>query len=184
MDYETFIVEMTKALAWPASAIALAVIFRLQVTKLLERLEHLKAPGVEADFQKKVAEVARSLPPEAQQQVGAAMEARSQVNPKAPPEEIIFDAWRQLEDRLQAIAVAKEMGDGRGRFREPLTIASKLTLPPGTFGTIKQLHTIRNEVVHAKSVAPLTLDTALEYVGLVAEVTQTLPQVSAEHRRA
>ena len=168
-----FTVEMTKALAWPVGAVALASVFKSQIEALMGRLEHLKASGVQVDFGAKIAEVAESLPADIDQHKVVAKTAQARINTNAKPEDVIFEAWRQLETKLRKVSDDRRLGDGRGRFKDALTIAARLPLAPGMLGTIKRLHSIRNDAVHATSRQP-TFREALEYVGLVAEVMQSL----------
>ncbi|MDO9131703.1 hypothetical protein [Hydrogenophaga sp.] len=50
MDWMTFIVELVKALAWPAVAVTVILTFKEKLTKLFEDMTELKGLGIEAKF--------------------------------------------------------------------------------------------------------------------------------------
>ena len=50
MDWMTFIVELVKALAWPAVAVTVILTFKEKLTKLFEDITEVKGLGIEARF--------------------------------------------------------------------------------------------------------------------------------------
>jgi len=67
MDTRTFVVEMTRALAWPLAAVAVVLVFRRSVVRLLPHLTRFKYDKFEVQFAKELAAVERqaeaALPP-------------------------------------------------------------------------------------------------------------------------
>ena len=59
MDALTFIVEMTKALAWPASIIFIIFLLRKPIIELLPFLEELKYKDFALKFHKEVSKVSK-----------------------------------------------------------------------------------------------------------------------------
>ena len=177
MEPTTFVVEMTKALAWPLTAAAIAITFRTQLEKLLERLAHLKALGVEADFGDKLDEVEENLPAETkgQSKAAAAADAASLVDTNLPPDYLIIDSWRKLENRLTALSASRGLGDRRGTFRDPLLIAKRLEIPNEALKSIQALRSIRNDAVHSTATKP-TMTDAIRYASLAAEILGSLPE--------
>jgi hypothetical protein len=175
MEPASFVVGMTKALAWPLTAVGIAITFRAQFEKLLDRLVHLRAPGVEADFGEKLDEVEENLPPETKAQSKAAADAASQVDTNLPPDYLIIDSWRKLEDRLTTLSAKRGLGDRRGTFRDPLLIARRLEIPDEALKSIQALRSIRNDAVHSTASKP-TMTDALRYASLAADVLSSLPE--------
>lgn len=61
MDWMTFVVEMTKALAWPISVAIGIYHFKGEVAKLLPRLKKLKHKDTELEFAERVEELAKDI---------------------------------------------------------------------------------------------------------------------------
>lgn len=63
MDALTFIAEVVKALAWPASVVALVFMMRKPVGELIPLLRKLKYKEIEMEFSREIAELkAEALP--------------------------------------------------------------------------------------------------------------------------
>jgi hypothetical protein len=61
MDWMTFIVEMTKALAWPVAGVLGIFYFKGEVAKLLPRLKKLKHKDTELEFAERVEELVKNV---------------------------------------------------------------------------------------------------------------------------
>jgi hypothetical protein len=175
MDSHQFIVGMTKALAWPLSAVTLALVFQSEVRRLLARLEHVKAPGVEADFGVKLDKVEEQLPPSVDLASPQSTVAIASVDASLPPDYMIIQAWNEIEGRLLHLSKGRGLGDRRGQFKNALLIANGLKLPDDTLQSIKALHALRNDAVHAAPEGKPTTTDALRFVGLAAKVLTSLP---------
>lgn len=94
MDWMTFVVELVKALAWPAVAVTIIVVFKDKLTKLFEDMTELKGLGIEAKF-------ARGA-----KAALAEVEAIEAIQPPAPadipPEDGPFDPNAPFDDPFLA----------------------------------------------------------------------------------
>jgi hypothetical protein len=165
MDALTFIAEMTKALAWPGAAVAIATLVRKHLGLLLEgiRLKNLKVAGVEAEFSREWAERA--------QQVVAELPAPSaEPNPSmkflqtfsgaisdASPLTTIVGTWVEIEKRVREAAGRGNEDAGRvpfGRVLDELVRAERVS--PATAEGLRGLQQLRNLAVHAPHDQALT----------------------------
>lgn len=89
MDALTFVAELVKALAWPAAAVALALVFRAQLRALLERLNKGRLGPAEFEFERAV----QALAARSARQGGASAALRA---PAVPARDSILAAWRDL----------------------------------------------------------------------------------------
>jgi hypothetical protein len=109
LDTLTFIVEMTKALAWPGGAVGTTVLLRKPLRLLLEglRLKNLKVAGVEAEFSREWAAQAQQVVAEL-----SALPADTKPSPKfldtfgtavedASPLTTIVTTWVEIERRVR-----------------------------------------------------------------------------------
>lgn len=100
MDTLTFIAEMVKAAAWPVAVVAMALIFRPQLSALLTRLSKGKLGSAEFEFEQQLKLLAAGIPAGAGSMAAAAVAA---VMPAAgASRQAILAAWRNLEHRAQA----------------------------------------------------------------------------------
>jgi hypothetical protein len=62
MDWLTFIVELTDAVAWPTVALIALILWRRELTMLLGLVNKLKAGPLEAEFNRKIEQVRDEAP--------------------------------------------------------------------------------------------------------------------------
>jgi len=105
MDTTTFIVELIKALAWPAVIVGLILFLRKPLRDLIPLLIRLKYKDFEIEFGKKIEEAkaeaavelskeaaVKALPPQPDEKLAKLAE----VSPRAA----VLEAWRQTEHEL------------------------------------------------------------------------------------
>jgi hypothetical protein len=181
MAVTAFVVEMTRALAWPLSTLLLAFFFRGQLGTLLARLVHLKGPGgVEAAFGSELDKVEKSRSAESRNDGDLRLAIVDKIDFNLPPSYLIIDAWKKIEEKLQSLAVSRGLHDGRGTLREPLLIARRLPLPPERLEAIKGLKSIRYEVTNSSDGRTPTTTDALRFIQLAKEILEVLTQVTPD----
>lgn len=180
MDVTTFVVEMTKALAWPVAAIWLSHLFRRPVVQLVEgmRLRRISRGEWSADFEAQASEVRAELPHPSGNVAYTA--AASQLEIKIhdlvedEPTAAIVQAWRQLEDRVTV--VAEQNGVREKRLPEILSaLVGQSVIPPSTRHAILGLRSMRNLAVHAPP-GRMTTQKAREFITMVEAIMWTLQQ--------
>lgn len=101
MDNKTFIIELTKALAWPLMVLVTLLSFRKTLLRLLPQLTNLKYDKLEFQFAKEVAAVEKvaqaSLPPISQKSGLEAIRQKLTKLAMTSPEAAVVEAWRYLE---------------------------------------------------------------------------------------
>ena len=177
MDDLTFIVEMTRILAWPGGMLVLASMFSPQIRKLLPLLKQVKAQGIEFDFSEELDRAEKTLPPTPPNGKPAiAPRTQSLVGAALPPGYIIVDEWRRVEERLRALARARGIAEqSRG---DAASLAEALDLQGDTRALIGELGAMRAAAAHAPQPPPTQLD-AMRYTDLVESLLKTLPAPEA-----
>ncbi len=182
MDHLTFVVEMTKALAWPFSAAALALSFRRPLSKLLDgiRLRRLKVGGTEAEFGAGLDEVRGTIVAATAPGTTKSLPAPSAEKelPDFAPQGAVIWAWSQLEDQLKAAAIRVGVIPARSVSAMKVldTLAKKTVLHPATVTSIHGLRNLRNLVAHSPEGRPVTPERAREYVTMVEAVVFSVTQ--------
>lgn len=176
MDALTFIVEMTKAAAWPLAAIAVALIFRRQLSSLLQAIKKGKLGPAEFEFERGVQEVERlavelPLPP-------AINDTRLEAF--ANPRRAILEAWLELENR--AINLATKRGIAPPQVLRHANaylqaIRAVGLLSPEHLEALKDLQALRNVAAHAADFEPGPA-AVLGYVQLAKRLGQEMDRLA------
>lgn len=104
MDWLTFTAEMFKAVAWPAAAVAIVLMFRPQLRTLLTRLNKGRLGSAEFEFEQALQTLAaRSAAEGTLRSTGP---ASSVARAAVPGRDAIEAAWSGLERTVQARAQA------------------------------------------------------------------------------
>ena len=187
MDWITFTSKAIDALAWPAVALVLGLVFRRKLLDLIPNIRKFKAGPLEAEFELAARQVLASAAqatehakPTAQlKEEVEAQDARSEIvwkliEARNDPAGMILGGWGNVDGELFRLGVQLDM------FEDPLTSTTKVyqavmssdVLPDETRRLIHQLRDMRNQVAHAK-VAP-TVDSAQDYLLAVARVVELI----------
>lgn len=185
MDWITFTSKAIDALAWPAVALILGLVFRRKLLDILPYIKKFKAGPLEAEFELAAKEVLASAaqasehskPSEKARSDPEAREAESEIVSKligarTDPAGMILGGWASVDGELFRLGVQLDL------FEDPLTNTTKVyqavmssdVLPDETRKLIQKLRDLRNQVAHAK-VAP-TVDAAQDYLLAVARVVE------------
>ncbi len=109
MDLFTFIVEITKAIAWPVAIVGAVIILRGHIRSALPFLRKFKYKDVEVEFAEQIkeldSEIRKELPtPIEEDEEQATVLDRfiklAQISPRAA----IFEAWREVEAAVINVA--------------------------------------------------------------------------------
>jgi len=198
MDWLTFIVELTKALAWPLTIVAIITLLRRPILQLIPDIRKFKFGDLEIDIGKELREVEKqaetALPElkEVTRTVSVVVEAVGKAEGKAEvigqagiidtndrarrlaelsPAAAVVDAWLELETALRKGASANDIAVNEGS--NPVKLMKALMnlekVDRQTYEIFDKLRGIRNRAVHARSM-DLTASQALEY----REITKRL----------
>lgn len=177
MDILTFIVEMTKALAWPISAVFAFYILREPLIKLVPYIEELKYKDFALKFGKGVSEIKENIKAEITQypEVPKLLEEENallrvaEVSPRAA----VLESWVKLQDTLLDISLELGQIDSKENFKSHSRIGHALLeakiLNENDFKAFHQLRDLRNRAAHVPDFALNTHDSK-EYVKLAIQL--------------
>ena len=101
MDWLTFIVEITKALAWPVVALGAAVVFRAELRGALQRLRRGKLGSAEVEFEDRVATLrGKAGEPDPLAANVAATVARDAIQ---DPRSVILASWLKVQAEVERV---------------------------------------------------------------------------------
>jgi hypothetical protein len=177
MTWLTFIVEMTKALAWPATLIGALVFFRRMIPNLIDRIRSLKYGDFEAAFTERSIRIAENIA-EAKPLPRLAiatdsMEARLVELARQSPRAAIIEAWSRIEQRLKEMALA-DGADHKHNISQMLqSLRASSLVAPETEHALRGLQQLRNLAVHAPE-QELSAQKAVDFVTLAGALLWTL----------
>lgn len=151
MDSFTFIAELVKAVAWPGTAIVLALLLRRPILNLLEgiKLTKLKRGDWEAEFAATTQELRREMPAASKALWGESNELVAELEPmmRSSPTEAVLAAWNRVESTVH------QLGDQHGvrpaGFMPTLNeLVQKQVIPEATKDSLLGLRQLRQLAVH------------------------------------
>lgn len=177
-----FIAALVSALAWPATAVIVTVIFRRQLAVLLARpFSSMKAGPLELVWDREIAEAEAEVEPRPDAPHSAAGEA-SVTDPlrevaRVAPAAAVVQAFARLEEQLRQLLDAAGV-DARGTARQMGRQALDAGLiQPETMSAIDGLAVLRNLAAHGRQ-AELDEQRALDFLALVDAVSYALSSSS------
>ena len=190
MDTVTAIVELVKALAWPASAFAIIFLLRRAILRLIDSIREgrVKYKDVEFTFKRDLEQARESikkietitppaLPAPQEPEIDDLM-ALAQLSPRAA----VVEAWIRLEAAGAEFA-RKHAPAEASRQRKPSMFLDVLrrheSIPTAVMTAIQKLRDIRNRTVHTPDFQP-SVDDAEEYVLLTFAVVEDLRRISEQ----
>lgn len=173
------LVEIIKALAWPVSVVWLGYIFRGEVRQLLSRMSSFKYKGLEANFERELAEAedkAKAIPapsdtPPGQTQPQAEQLFRiAEVSPRAA----VVEAWTLIE----TAAVKGGLTSGAAIQRTNPKMIVDYLISSGKFSDesinlIEQLRRIRNRASRMPDFA-ISQEEAERYLDLAVQAARVI----------
>lgn len=190
MDWLTFIVEFTRAVAWPGTIVVILLLLRRPILKLIPEISKFKWKDLEIDFQKKLDEVTKQaetvLPKIVTSSTTVQIEAvQAEAEGKAAvygeaeivdtddrfirlaelsPPAAIIEAWLEVEDSVRIAAtrlgIAINERTNLGQLMNRLLSLEKIDRP--TYAVFENLRGMRNSAAHARS-TDLTTNQSLDY---------------------
>jgi hypothetical protein len=174
LDILTFIVELIKALAWPASIIVVALLFRKQLVSLLAAIKKGKFGPAEFEFEREISYIeAHAELPVTPAPVGAFQTAAED------PRGAILTAWLKVEERIIRLVMGRGLTNGprRSPHRAYEELLRSGLLSESSLEVLKGLRWLRNEAAHAAEFTP-TPNAVVSYMRLAADLTQELEQLA------
>lgn len=182
MDSLTFIAELVKALAWPATIVILVVLVRHPLRGLIPLLTRFKYKDLELEFGRKVEElqalVAVELPDPAPPALPPAPPEPIATLAEVSPRAAVLEAWRKLEvtavQRVRRKISAAGGDPGKVRPHEALRELQKdETLGHTAAELLPVLRELRNRAAHAPEFA-LSSESALNYAAVTGRIAREL----------
>jgi hypothetical protein len=178
MDTLTFIAAITKALAWPAAAVAIALLFRRQFRDLLSRIRKGKLWTAEFEFEREVAELVEApSAPSSPSMVAAESVPLIANNPRAA----ILEAWLKLEDAV--IRLGKKNGLTSDLFQNPAQYVAALeksgAITSFDASSFLNMRTLRNQAAHNLDLSP-SAGAVTKYVQLAEALANRLTRAAGE----
>ncbi|WP_407353296.1 hypothetical protein [Luteimonas sp. R10] len=189
MDVLTFVAEVVRALAWPASVLLLAFMLRKPIGELIPLLRKLKYKEIEMEFSREIAELkAEALPPPEQRIIPAQISADDQEAAAIQvPERLetkredllrmvhfstrvaIMEAWLEVESAAIEVASSFWSMPPSESFKSFPRLGEYLlqckVIDHKLLETFKRLHQLRNKAAHAGELN-LSEEDARSYVEL------------------
>ena len=178
MDLPTFIVEITKALAWPLAALGALLLHRREIRGLLQRVKRGKVAGAEFEFEDRVADLRGKMGSgEAEQ---AAVPPGLTKDAERDPRAVILNAWLEVQALVERVVALHATPEER---RQPGSVSLHvlhrlLRDKPEYIDTYNDLRSLRHQAVHDTSFAPRP-SSVVEYVSLTHELMAVLAPYAA-----
>lgn len=188
MDALTFIAEVVKALAWPASVVAFLFMMRKPVGELIPLLRKLKYKEIEMEFSREIAELkAEALPAPQQPALPAASSKDEHLAAARLPDRLstkreelirmtgfstrvaVMEAWLEVEAAAIEVASSFWSVPPSDTFKNFPRMGEYLlqckVIDHKQLETFKRLQQLRNKAAHAQELN-LSEDDARSYVEL------------------
>jgi hypothetical protein len=170
VDPLTFIAELVKALGWPLAVVALVLLLRQPLVKLIPKLRRVKYGGFEFDFGEKLEEaeekadaarlppavvVPPSIPPATEQPALTSADARflpfssALALAEEAPRGAISESWRLIEGAIQRALRARNIDPDKMRFQKQVELLLReLLMSDEEASLLRDLRALRNVAVH------------------------------------
>jgi len=171
MDTLSFVVEMTKALAWPLAVLVLVFAFRPELIRLVKALKRGKFGSAEFEFEQEALELAiQPAPNSARSSAAAAVANSSDLRGS------ILTAWLELEDKVIDFAMRNSLANPSAHRYPKSSVDAFLRSDRVTDemkSTFVQLRDLRNLAVHHPDFEP-TRDSVIAFVSSCATLGASL----------
>jgi hypothetical protein len=178
MDTNQFIASLVSSLAWPAAVVCIAFLFRTQLKTLLtERLRHIEAGPIKADFDRIGSDVhtvldQAGIPTSTRAATDELTELAQQVPAAAIPQ-----AFARVEHELRdaLTAIDEQPSDDADAMVLAHKALERGLISPLTINAIEGIAVMRNLAVHGPP-REITVKQAEEYLALVDSVVYAMRQ--------
>lgn len=183
MDTKQLIASLVSSLAWPAAIVCIAVVFRSQLKTLLtDRLHHLEAGPIKADFDRVGSKVEATLG-EAGIAVPAHVAAPDLTSlASQAPELVIAEAFGLVEQELRSAleAAGEQLPDDARADQLTRLAADHGLISPLTVEAIEGVTVMRNLAVHGPR-REITTKQVDEYLVLIESVIYAIRRNVKRH---
>lgn len=174
MEYITSIID---SIAWPATVLIIFFVLRERLVSMLPLVKNVKYKDLEVTFREGLADV-RAETEEAGIEVNALPEEKEEIFRlvERSTSVAIIESWREIElsaaKKIEAL-VKDEESLLKARERPLDYLEHKGALIPSTARAIRDLRSLRNQVVHIKD-TKLNNEDVIEYVTLANAITKQI----------
>jgi hypothetical protein len=188
MDWKQFISQIVSSTAWPLLILIILFVFKNELTKVVQRLAHLKYKDLELEFDKvkqQAEEIHKDVPEELPAPKSFALTSLEDQILDAverAPSAAIMLAWSGLETAMASAVARLAISPEPPSYRSPIhniEILSKYSGLPGSYSNLLQeMRMLRNKVAHEKdAMMSITQDQALNYANVAIDMMQHLEKV-------
>lgn len=156
-DWPAFAADLVTALAWPLSALVIALIFRRPLLALLARLDELSWGDKSARFAQRLDRLESEASPAPPEPDGPEIaltgdHARFLKLLDLSPGAAVLDSWAGVEEALQSLAIehAVASGDASEAGR---SLQKRGVLPARTICMIEEMRRLRNAAAHDMAIS-------------------------------
>ena len=180
MDILTFIAEIAKAAAWPATVVTIALTFRPQLKQLLTRIKKGKIGAAEFEFEERVREL-QSESTALQLPIPSTASLPSAAQAEADPRSTVMRAWLEVETAIEDIAKKSGHYNALAARNAPYTLNALRKaeiLDPSLVSLYRELRTLRNQAAHELDFNP-SADSVVSFVRVSKELEAALRKVES-----
>ena len=188
MDWLQFISGLVSSIAWPVVAFVFLFMFRVELKKIVQRLDHLQYRDLGLDFDK-VEQQAKELHLEEAQ--GTAMvenpiltslEDQIMDAVERAPSAAILLAWSWLETTIAAAVARLAISPDPPSYRSPMHNIEMLSrsghLSKKHENLIHEMRMLRNKIAHEQdSMLSISQDQALNYANIAIDLIKQLQEL-------
>ena len=178
------IIDLIDIVAWPITLILVIFwgISREQIKSLIAMVQKVKYKGVEIDFSGTLDQVKENIGETSQHEHQLIADESETYNNllKTSPAAAVIESWQSLE--LSAINKVKDLLPENERFQNPLRrptdyLERKGALTPTTSSAIRDLRSLRNQIVHG-SVNEILQEDAIQYAKLATTIRRKIDAIT------
>jgi len=185
MDWKQFIAQIVSSTAWPVLVIVIILIFKRELAKIVQRLEHMKYKDLELEFNK-VKQQAEELHIDRPRELLAtsspafiSLEDQMLDAVERAPSAAILLAWSGLETAMASAVARLAISPEPPSYRSPMHNIEMLSkygeLPKSHTNLLQDMRILRNKVAHERdAILSITQEEASNYVNVAIEMIQQL----------
>lgn len=170
MDY---IISLIDILAWPVFGLIFVLMFKNDVSSLVQKISSISHKGTKVDFTKAVNDASKNIDISAS---SGTLGAEGDLEASFPRGSII-ESWLRVEDAMREYNARHGIeSDPKKPFRNSNLVMNALfyeQLGKGTLQMLNNLRVLRNEAVHLSDKS-ITQEAAREYRSMAEKVISTI----------
>lgn len=194
MDWLQFFSSVVGSLAWPATVLALVVLLRAPVTRVLLTLTRLKYKDLELDFGRELKQLeeqakAIEVKPQQPKALPPAPKGSAQLLAEAErlaqdfPEPAVAVGWQAVEDELMSavmrLAISPDYPAHNSALKNAELLLGQKAVDENTIDLLKRMRNLRNMAVQGNcGLGNVTTDQAIEFIALARGVVEKLGGLS------